>query len=244
MGQRYDIRKVSVVVPAKNEEENIGMVLDDLNTAISKSNKEFEVIVVNDHSRDKTAEIAKKKGARVIDNPGRSGKGNTLQLGFKQATGDVLVMMDADYSHRPEDLPLFLSAIEEGAGLVIGSRIWGGSDEYTRIRALGNIILTGAFGFVFHRYLSDLLNGYKAFRRDVFDNFRYSRSAYEIEVELAVNAMRAGYKIKEVPSHERARLAGQAKSRVVVDGTKFLMKIIIEGIKYRKEINNKRSKPV
>ncbi|MBU1854041.1 MAG: glycosyltransferase family 2 protein [Candidatus Omnitrophica bacterium] len=230
--KKYNIGKVSIVIPAKDEEANLGKVLDNLNRTLLEDKRDCEIIVVNDNSKDRTKEIALGKDIRVIDNKGRSGKGNALRLGFKESTGDVLVMMDADYSHRPEDLPLFLDRIEQGVGLVIGSRIWGGSEEYTRVRALGNMVLTTIFGLVFHRYLSDVLNGYKVFRRDIFDNFKYSSSTFEIEIELAVNTIRCGYKIMEVPSHERERAGGKAKSRVVLHGTKFLLKIITEGIKF------------
>jgi len=230
--KKYNIKRVSVVIPAKDEEAKLGHVLDDLNHALIESKRDFEIIVVNDNSRDRTKEIALGKGIRVIDNRGRPGKGNALRLGFKECTGDVLAMLDADYSHRPEDLPLFLDRIEQGDGMVIGSRIWGGSEEYTRVRAFGNIMLTTIFGLIFHRYLSDVLNGYKVFRRDIFDNFKYSSSTFEIEIELAVNTLRCGYKIMEVSSHERERAGGKAKSRVVLHGIKFLLKIITEGIKF------------
>lgn len=231
--KKYDIKKVSIVIPAKDEEANLGNVLEDLKRAIQGDNKrDFEIIVVNDGSKDCTKAIALEKGVKVINNKGRHGKGNALRLGFKESTGDILVMMDADYSHRPEDLPLFLDRIEQGVGLVIGSRIWGGSEEYTRTRALGNMMLTTVFGLIFHRYLSDLLNGYKVFRREIFDNFEYNSSTFEIEIELAVNTLRLGYSIMEVPSHERERAGGKAKSNVVIHGTKFLLKIISEGIKF------------
>lgn len=228
----FEIKKVSVVIPAKDEEENIGLMIEEVDSVMKSCAIDFEIIVVDDHSVDLTADIATKKGAKIVFNPKRPGKGNALCAGFKHAVGDVIVMMDADYSHRPEDLPLFLEAIRKGGGIVIGSRIWGGSDEFTRTRAFGNIVMTGIFGFVFHNYLSDLLNGYKAFRREVFDNFKYNSSAFEIEIELVVNALRMGYRVKEVPSHERQRRAGKAKSRVFRHGLKFLTKIISEGFRY------------
>ena len=233
--ERYKIKKVSIVIPAQNEDKNLGLVLDELKTALSGIKIDFEIIVVNDHSRDRTEQIAKEKKVIVINNYGRPGKGNALRLGFKNSGGDVIVMMDADYSHRPEDLPLFLDGIEKGAGLVIGSRIWGGSEEYTRVRAFGNIFFTAIFGFIFHRYLSDLLNGYKAFRREIFDNYKYNSSTFEIEIELAVNTLRSGHTIMEVPSHERKRAGGEVKSNVAVHGTKFLLKMISEGFKFYAE---------
>jgi len=191
----------------------------------------MEVIVVDDHCRDRTAAIARAMGARVVENRRKPGKGNALRAGFEAATGDLLMMMDADYSHRPEDMPGFLSAMRDGVGLVIGSRVFGGSEEYTHVRALGNVFLSGATGLSVGRYLSDALNGYKLFRRDVFTSFEYTTRMFEIEIEIIANTMRKGYRVVEVVSHERARAGGEMKSRVVRHGTRFLMRIIWEGIK-------------
>ena len=116
----------------------------------------------------------------------------------------------------------------DGVGLVIGSRIVGGSEEYTPVRAFGNVVLTLAVGLFMKRFLSDALNGYKAFRRDVFTDFRYTSRNFEIEIELIANALRRGYQIVEVCSHERQRAGGQAKSRVIKHGTLFLSRIILE----------------
>lgn len=223
------LRKVSIVIPAKDEQDNIGLVLADLKKVTAQMDGyEFEVICVDDHSADRTGEIAGSYGARVIRNENSSGKGMALRKGFEAATGEVIVMMDADYSHRPEDLPALISALNNGAGLVIGSRIFGGSEEYTRVRALGNVLLTAALGFFLGRYLSDALNGYKAFKRDVFTDFKYTSKSFEIEIELIANALRKGYKIVEISSHERARHGGEAKSKVIRHGTRFLLRIIWE----------------
>jgi glycosyltransferase involved in cell wall biosynthesis len=224
--------KVSVIIPAKDEEATLGNVLEDLNKVIpTLDGYEMEVICVDDHSRDRTAAIARAMGARVVENRRKPGKGNALRAGFEAATGDLLMMMDADYSHRPEDIPAFLSAMREGIGLVIGSRVFGGSEEYTHVRALGNVFLSGALGLSVGRYLSDALNGYKLFRRDVFTSFTYTSGTFEIEIEIIANALRKQYRVVEVVSHERARAGGEMKSRVVRHGTRFLMRIIWEGIK-------------
>ncbi len=225
-------QKVSVVIPAKNEEMNIGLVLDDLNkTTAQISGYEFEVILVDDKSTDGTGEAGRSRGAKVIRNTGLSGKGRALRLGFQNATGSIIVMMDADYSHRAEELPRFLQAMEDGVGLVIGSRVVGGSEEYTPIRALGNVFLTYAVGLFLGRYLSDALNGYKAFRREVFDDFNYTSSMFEIEIELIANTLRKGLRIVEISSHERARLGGEAKSRVIRHGTRFFWRIFTEWLR-------------
>jgi len=222
-----DMKSVTVVIPARNEAATIGKLLDDLKEVTSSLNEySFEIIVVDDKSTDQTARIAQDKGARVVHNKGKNGKGKSLICGFEQARFDILVMMDADYSHRAEDLPALLTALKDNVGLVVGSRIYGGSDEFTRIRALGNIALTLVFGMLHGRYLSDALNGYKVFRREVFSKYKYHARDFEIEIELLCNTIRSGLDIVEVPSHERARAGGEAKSKVILHGTKFLFMII------------------
>lgn len=231
------MRSLSVIIPAMNEEDTIGQLLTDLNAIIpTLSGWDVEVIVVDDRCTDKTASIAQSMGAKVVRNQLPAGKGTALRTGFAAATGEFLVMMDADYSHRPEDLPVFLEAIQNGVGLIIGSRVFGGSEEYTHIRALGNVFLSASFGLCCGRYLSDALNGFKLFRRDVFTSFTYTSRAFEIEIELIANALRKGYRVVEVVSHERARAGGEMKSRVIRHGTRFLLRIFWEGLRGVKPI--------
>ena len=226
------MKKISIIVPAKNEEETIGNVLDDLNHIIAQMPKyKVELICVNDHSTDATANIARSFGARVVDNKRSPGKGMALRAGFEAATGEVLVMLDADYSHRAEELPNMLEALTDGVGLVIGSRVVGGSEEYTHVRALGNVFLSATLGICTRRYLSDALNGFKVFQRDVFTDFNYTSKAFEIEIEIIANTLRKGYRVVEVSSHERARAGGQMKSSVVRHGTRFLLRILWEGLR-------------
>ena len=226
------VSKVSIIIPAQNEESTLAQVLNDLRGAVLQLNGyEVEVICVDDHSTDRTAEIARSFGVRIIANNGTAGKGKALLAGFDQAAGDILVMMDADYSHRAEDLPLFLGALKDGVGLVIGSRVLGGSEEYTHIRAFGNVLLSGALGLFTGRYLSDALNGYKVLRRDIITDFQYTARGFEIEIEIIANTLRKGYQIVEISSHERVRAGGNAKSHVVQDGTRFLLRILYEGFR-------------
>lgn len=226
-------KTVSIVIPAKDEEETIGRLLNDLNKEKKKIPEwNIETIVVDNNSVDKTAKIAKAKGATVVFEKKR-GKGHALVAGFRKAKGSYLVMMDADYSHRPEDLKGFLKALDKGYGLVVGSRHLGGSDEYNIVRAFGNYFLTFAYKLLFWEWhMTDALNGYKAFKKDVFKTFTYSSSNFEIEIELLSNTLKLGYDVGEVPSHERERAGGKMKSIALIHGTKFLFKIIQESIRY------------
>ncbi len=220
---------VSIVIPAKNEETNIASVLDEVGLFMDISPYSYEVIVVNDRSSDKTAAIAQRYPfVKVIDNKNDPGKGAALRSGFDIASGRFLVMMDADFSHDASDLCAMVDEIKRHNGLVIASRIIGGSQEYTRVRAFGNIVLTWLFGFLHGRYLSDALNGFKVFHRDVYHAFEYNADGYEIEIELLVNTLRLNRQISEIPSRERARLSGKVKSSVIKDGTRFCLRIIRE----------------
>ncbi|MBW2981197.1 glycosyltransferase family 2 protein [Candidatus Woesearchaeota archaeon] len=226
--------KITILIPAKDEEKTIDLVLKDLFREIDKiKDYDFEVLVVDDGCVDSTSQIAESLGAKIITNNGAHGKGKALAVGFKQATGDIIIMLDADYSHKPEELPLFIDKIKKDYGLVVGSRILGGSDEYTPVRSFGNIFLTTAFKLFFGIKLTDALNGYKAFRKEVVKNHKYHSKDFEIEIELIANALKEGYKIGEIPSHERERAGGKMKSRALIHGPKFLWKIILEGLKYR-----------
>lgn len=229
-----NLKKISIVIPARNEEETLPLLLDDIDKVIKNiSYYDFEIIVVDDNSKDKTSEIANLYNVKLIRNKRSPGKGNALISGFENATGEIIIMMDADYSHRAEDIPLFIKMIEKGYGLVVGSRATGGSDEYTHIRTFGNIFLTNVFCFFTGKFLTDSLNGFKAFRKEVFTNHFYKSKDFEIEIELLVNTLLSGYEIGEIPSHERARAGGKMKSKVLKHGFRFLWKIITKGIEYQ-----------
>ena len=223
---------VSTVIPAKNEESCLQAVLEEIELFLENFAYSTEVILVNDRSTDKTVELARQfPFVKVIDSKYKPGKGGALRSGFDIARGKYIAMMDADYSHDIYDLPDMLDKVKKHNGIVVGSRITGGSEEYTRVRAFGNIILTWCFGLFHGRYLSDALNGFKIFHRDVYHQFEYTSDAYEIEIELLVNALRLKREISEVPSRERPRLAGKLKSSVVRHGTLFLSRIIWESLR-------------
>ena len=226
MGQHMDL---SIVIPARNEEESLPGVLEEIKIFLDTTPYRTEVIVVNDHSKDRTMAVVRQYPfVRVVDNLYEPGKGHALRSGFESAHGQYIAMMDADFSHNAADLAYMIEEVRRHRGLVVGSRITGGSQEYTRVRAFGNIILTWFFGFVHGRYLSDALNGFKIFHRDIYREFLYTSQHFEIEIELLVNALRLGRPVTEYPSRERSRSGGKLKSSVVKHGTLFMTRIIHE----------------
>lgn len=230
--------EVSVVIPAHNEESTISSVVEGVFKVTRTMSEKVEVIVVNDHSTDRTREIVQElerdHPVVLVDSESSRGKGVALRAGFEVAKGKCLVMMDADGSHQAVDIPKLVDEQKKTNGLVIGSRIYGGSEEYTQIRAFGNILFTWLFGMIHGRYLSDALNGFKAFSADIYREFKYTSKSYEIEIELLVNALALGRRITEVSSLELARQGGEAKSRVVRDGFRFLWRIIVEKFRPRR----------
>ena len=142
-------------------------------------------------------------------------------------------MFDADGSHNPADMGVFLDAIEKGAGLAIGSRVVGGSDDHDVIRLFGNAVFTLFFSALFGQNVMDVLNGYKAFRREIIAGCRHRMKGFGVEIEIASQAVRKGYPIVEVRTHENRRLGGRMKSHALRDGYHILVAILREGLSYR-----------
>ncbi len=228
------LNNVSVVIPARNEEATIGKVLDELNAAILTLPRfQFETLVVVDNPQDPTIGVAQAKRARVVINPLARGKGAALAAGFEQAAGDAIVMFDSDGSHNPGDIGRFLEALEQGAGLVVGSRVLGGSDDHNVVRLFGNAVFAFLFSSLFGVTVMDVLNGYKAFVRDVATGAKHHAKGFDCEIEIAARAIRKGYALVEVTTHENKRAGGKMKSRAMRDGFAILMTVLREGLAYR-----------
>jgi len=229
---------ISIVVPAKDEEENIGHFLKRVKRVIKKNQKyKFEVIVVCDNCIDSTEKVVKKHQIKSLVRKRNPGKSKALFDGFRFAKGNILVMMDADLSHLPEELPEMIKRFDKkkNIGLVIASRELGRSEDVTPIRRFGGISLNFLTNLLFETKLTDAINGYKIFYREVFDSYDYEADGYAIEIELIANALRCGYEVAEIPSLEAKRFGGVAKSKVIKDGWLFLKEVLEEGIKYRVE---------
>ena len=224
--------KVSVVIPAYNEEKNLPHLLERLNKVAHKDKRIAEILVVDDGSRDKTADVARKYGCTVFTNPVNLGKGGALKVGFKEAVHPIIVMLDADLSHIPEDIPKLIDPFTDSTvGLVQASRSLGGSEEYGFIRAIGNIFLTACANTFMGVQMTDALNGFKAFRKEITSNL--TARHFDIEIELLARCMQHGYTIAEVASQEKSRLHGQSNLKAAKDGWRFFSKIVREGAKAR-----------
>jgi glycosyltransferase involved in cell wall biosynthesis len=202
--------RVTVVVPTRDEEGLVGEIIDAVRPACD------EVLVVDGHSRDRTREIAAAHGARVVLDHGK-GKGEALRMALEEATGDIVVFIDADGSHDPRDIPALVAPIAAGqADLVIGSRGRGGSDELhgtleQLIRYIGSQIIMLGINYRWNVRLTDSQNGFRAIRRDVGRRLGLTSNLTTIEQEMMMKALKQGYRVTEIPSHEYERKWGTSK---------------------------------
>jgi len=223
---RRELRpQVSVVIPAMNEAENLPEVLSRLPGLVD------DVILVDGHSSDETIEVARtlRPDIRVVTQTDH-GKGNALACGFAMCRGDIIVMLDADGSTDPAEIPLFVEALMDGADFVKGSRYLegGGSEDLTQVRRLGNSMLTGTVNALFNVQYTDLCYGYMAFWRRCLPLLTVDCSGFEVETQLTLRAARAGLTVAEVPSVERNRISGQSNLRPIHDGLRVLRTIAEE----------------
>ena len=215
--------RVSVIIPALNEAENLACVLTRMPSSV------HEVILVDDHCTDDTVGVARRllPAIRVVVNHRPPGKGNALQTGFDAATGDIVVMLDADGSSDPGEIPVFVGALLAGADFAKGSRFiqGGGTSDMPWHRRLGNKIFTILTRRVYGGSYSDLCYGYNAFWRRVIPRLRLDGPGFEIETMMNIRALRLGLHVAEVPSFEAARVHGVGHLRTIPDGWRVLKTI-------------------
>jgi glycosyltransferase involved in cell wall biosynthesis len=216
---------VSVVIPAKNEARNLEHVFSTIPQWVD------EIVLVDGHSVDDTVAVAQKLNPdiRIVRQKGR-GKGDALRMGFEAATGDIIVMMDADGSTDGREIPRFVAALTTGADFAKGSRFasGGGSDDITFLRGLGNKILSRMVNMLFGTRYTDLCYGYNAFWAKHLPRLDLNCDGFEIETVINVRAAKAGLAIQEIPSYEHRRLHGMSNLKVVRDGIRIAKFIIRE----------------
>jgi len=230
---------VSVVIPALNEERNLPHVFAKLPASVT------EVIVVDGGSVDRTVEVARElRPDVVLVQQTRTGKGNALACGFAACTGDIIVMIDADGSTDPAEIPLFVAELLAGADFVKGSRFdkGGFSHDITPLRKLGNDGLNLVVNVLFGTRFTDLCYGYNAFWRRVvpalqlpattlprpIDGAKLWGDGFEIETMINIRAAADGMKVGEVGSIEHARIHGESNLNTFRDGFRVLRTIFSE----------------
>jgi glycosyltransferase involved in cell wall biosynthesis len=217
--------RVSVVVPALNEEESIDWVIDNIPAWVS------EVVLVDGLSVDGTElVVTDRRHDVVIVHQRTRGKGAALRAGFAAASGDIVVMIDADGSTDPREMGSFVDALVAGADFAKGSRNLpgGGSTDFTLLRHLGNLGFVHAANLLFGSRFTDLCYGYCAFWRRDLDRLALTADGFEIEMELILSAVKSGLNIAEVPSMELERRAGNSNLNAWTDGKRVLQTMVRE----------------
>ncbi len=199
--------KISLIITAKNESVPIRDVITTAKPYVD------EVLVVDGHSTDDTRDVSERLGAKVLLDH-RKGKGDGVRVGIAEATGDILVLIDADGSHDPHDIPKLAAPIlADQYDMVIGSRMTGGSDELTGdigrfIRNTGSHVLLLCVNYRWNVRLTDNQNGFRAIKANVARDLGLTENVHTIEEEMVLKCLRKGYSIGEVPSHEYHRKHG------------------------------------
>jgi glycosyltransferase involved in cell wall biosynthesis len=226
--QKVRYSTVTVIVPTLNEEKSIAGVIQEL-----KQMGYSSILVIDGNSKDKTVEIAKECGANVIVQNGR-GKGTALRQAFSYEglDGDIFVMIDADGSMNPKEVPLLIKALDSGVDLVKGSRFLpnGYSEDLNLIRKIGNLFFVKLVNLLLSTHYTDLCYGFAAFRKDAIKKlFPHLRSKnFEIETEIFVKAKKLGLRVAEIPSVEFRRRHGKSNLSIFRDGFRILRTILRE----------------
>lgn len=216
---------ISVIIPTRNEAKNLCHVLPHIPSYVA------EVILVDGHSVDGTIEEAQRllPSIKIVEQAGK-GKGDALRCGFAASTGDIIVMLDADGSADPTEIPRFIEALLQGHDFAKGSRFLkeGGSTDITPLRQWGNAMLSIFVNLLFGTNFSDLCYGYNAFWKHCLDRFTIDCNGFEVETLINLRMHRAKLKIVEIPSFEHPRIHGQSNLRTFRDGWRVLQTIIRE----------------
>jgi len=218
--------KISIVLPCQNEEKSIGVCIKKIKNALKE--KDYEIIV-SDSSSDKSAEIAKKLNAKVIKH-NKQGYGVAYLEGFKEIKGEYIVMGDADNTYDFLEIPKFITELDKGYDLIIGSRLKGKIKKGAMKplhRYIGNPLLTWIFNMLFDTKLSDTHSGFRAIKKNKLKKLNLKSPGMEFALEMLIKASKNKLRIQEIPIIYSKR-AGESKLNSFRDGIRHLKLMLKE----------------
>ena len=209
---------ISIVLPAKNEAEGLSQLLPKLRLAFPDA----EIFVVNDGSTDDTAAVALAAGAAIVSHPYAKGNGAAIKTGARHATGDIIVFMDGDGQHRPEDIPRLLAKLDEGYDMVVGARVSRKSQAGLHRAAANGFYNRFAIWMTGHEVL-DLTSGFRVVKADLFKRFLYLLpNGFSYPTTITMAFFRSGYSVAYEPIEVDKRI-GKSHIRLWRDGVRFLL---------------------
>ncbi|MFL6621733.1 MAG: glycosyltransferase family 2 protein [Sulfurifustaceae bacterium] len=217
---------ISIVIPAKNEASNLRHLLPKIRSAFPDA----ELVVVNDGSTDDTAACSKSLGATVVSHPYSMGNGAAIKTGARKASGEIIVFLDADGQHDPQDIPRLLAKLDEGFDMVVGARNYSGQANIGRFTA--NYIYNRLASWMVGQDILDLTSGFRAVRAQKFRQFLYLLpNGFSYPTTITMSFFRAGYPVAYIPIQAKKR-EGRSHIRLLHDGARFLLIIFRVGTLY------------
>ncbi len=219
---------LSIIIPAKNESVGLGLFLQ----SVRGKYQDAEIIVVDDGSDDQTSAIAIAAGCRTIRHPYSKGNGAAIKTGARHASGDILVFMDGDGQHRPEDIPRLLAKLDEGYDMVVGARDGAGQANFHR--GVANGFYNRLASWMVGHQVKDLTSGFRAVQREKFLEFMYLLpNGFSYPTTITMAFFRAGYAVTYEPIDVQPRMQGtESHIRLLRDGVRFLLIIFKIGTLY------------
>ena len=212
--------QISIVIPAKNEAANLQALLKQIKTVAPDA----EILVIDDGSTDDTSLIAKNAEATVIKHPYSQGNGAAIKTGARKAKGDIIIFMDADGQHDPNDIPDLLAKLEEGYDMAVGARHV--STQSSWLRKIGNAFYNWLASIMTGHRIEDLTSGYRAVRADKFRKFIYLLpNGFSYPTTSTMAFFRSGFPVAYVPIHAGKR-EGKSHIQLFRDGMRFFIIIL------------------
>ena len=226
---KTELSKLSVIIPAHNEGENLANCITGLEKILSKNKIDREIIVVNDNSTDNTNQVLENlclqfKALIVIQNKEKGGFGRAVRLGLQKFSGDAVAIMMADLSDSPQDLIRYWSKLQEGYECIFGSRFIAGGKtvDYPKAKLLANRIVNTAIRYAFKIPCNDITNAFKIYRRDVIEGCKpFISPHFNLTVEIPLKAVVRGYSWAVIPISWRNRSKGVAKLKLREMGSRY-----------------------
>lgn len=227
--------KLSLVIPAHNEQENIGPCLDELIALLDSEKIPFEILVVNDNSSDQTEQIVIERARhrseiRLLHRLPPGGFGRAVRTGLEFVSGECVIIYMADRSDHPEDAVRYYRLLVEGYDCIFGSRFIRGAvvHRYPRVKLVVNRIVNRCIQWMFWTKFNDLTNAFKGFRTDVVRRCGpYRACHFNITLEISLSALISGYKICQIPIHWEGRTWGSSNLRMQEMGRRYLCTLLM-----------------